>query len=114
MSLDLDTRQKKGYTKTTADIINNAFPAAGDFPAGEVDTSNKLVATYDTGAGPITVTPAAIVGVEEGDKLQLVKISTDTNAITITDAVTGITHSFVDREGEFYSLTWTGADWTLI
>lgn len=114
MSLDLDTQRKKGVTRTTTPILTNAFPAAGDFPAGEVATSHKLVAEYDTTAGPITLTLAAIVGVEEGDILTIQKVDATGNAITWTDPSTSITYSFVNQQGEFYNLTWDGAQWVAI
>ncbi len=110
MSLDLDTNRKKWVTRVAADIIDNSFPIAGDFPVGEIATSHMLIATYDTSAGDIVLTPAAIVGVEEGDKLMLQKVSTDTNTITYTDA-SGQTYAFINAEWEYGSLVWNGTGW---
>jgi len=110
MSLDLDTNKKKGVTRVATDILTNAFPVAANFPVGEIATSHMLIATYDTTAGSIVLTPAAIVGVEEGDKLMIQKVSADANTITYTDA-SGQTYAFINAEWEYGSLVWNGTGW---
>lgn len=110
MSLDLSNKTGCTSAGTFAAGLTG-FPADADFAQPMADNAEAKV-YVDTSGGDVTLTPAALAGVMEGDRLMFVKATTDANKIIFTDA-DGVTYNFVDRQSEYICLKFDGTNWNV-
>lgn len=108
MSLDLSNKTGCTSAGTFAAGLTG-FPVDADFAESMAD--NNVAKVYiDTSGGDVTLTPAALADVAEGDKLMFVKATADANKIIFTDA-DGVTYNFVNRQSEYICLKFDGTNW---
>ena len=108
MSLDLSP--KSGYTSAGTFAAGlTGFPIDADFAESmaENDTAKVYI---DASGGDVTLTPAILTDVIEGDVLMFVKADSTPNKIIFTDA-DGVTYNFVNRQSEYICLKFDGTNW---
>lgn len=110
--MSLDLANKTGCTSAGTFAAGlTAFPTDAQFAQSMADNAEAKV-YIDTSAGDVTLTPAVLADVVEGDRLMFVKATADANKIIYTDA-DGVTYNFVNRQSEYICLKFDGTNWSV-
>lgn len=118
MSLNLDAALSHTFNTAALAAANLAAVTIATFDGGDAETAGSAMLQVDTSGGDIDAAtmPTTLLnsaGVElliDGFELTIVKNSVDTNKVTFLDPVTGISFSYVDRQGESITLIFVASN----